>query len=103
MDTARQGALQKRELHVQPETTAIPVLINEADHQHPQGKSTDGTCTICRCKVLELRNKTQKGKADPAKNGTDHDLLSIIEKEDWDLREMQFPWSCWLGLTPDPS
>ena len=38
MDTARQRALEKRELHVQPETAAIPVLVNEADHQHPQGK-----------------------------------------------------------------
>ena len=38
MDTARQRALGGRELQVQPETTAIPVLISEADHQHPQGK-----------------------------------------------------------------
>ena len=38
MDTARQRALEGRQLQVQPETTAIPVLINEADHQHPQGK-----------------------------------------------------------------
>ena len=38
MDIARQRALEGRELQVQPETTAISLLISEADHQHPQGK-----------------------------------------------------------------
>lgn len=93
---AGQRTLEWRELQVEPETIAIPLLINEAAHQLPQRKWNSahtlmGLAPFADAKSENLVIRPRMGRQTPTTNGMDRDLRNIIEEEDWDLRDKQLP------------